>query len=98
MFAASILDDADRFIMAKFFFIGPSADQRVVHVGDGHETGRERDRLACQALRISSAVPTLMMRIGDFKRGAQERIGSADIVFGSSCFTYCFSVLKLVTR
>ena len=46
--------------------------QGVVHVGDGHDPGGERDGLALQAVRVAPAVPPLMMVTRDLHGHLQE--------------------------
>ena len=50
-------DDFDALSMRKRFFVNATGGEGVVDVGNRHDTGRQRDVFARDAVRVSGAVP-----------------------------------------
>ena len=53
-------------------FVDPAGAQGVVHVGDGHDAGGQRDGLAGQAVGIAPAVAALVVMARDVDGHLQE--------------------------
>ena len=58
------------------------ADERVVHVGHGHEARRHGDGVALEAFGVARAIPLLLVAVGDFLGHAEERHAHAQAPLG----------------
>ncbi len=78
--AAALLDDLPGLIVAHRLLVDPFGGQGVIHVRQGHDPGRQGNRIAHQAEGIAAAVPAFVMGQGDLAGDLQE-IVLAQVVF-----------------
>jgi carbon storage regulator CsrA len=72
MFARRLHDNGPRNVMAVRIFVNTLGTERIVHVGHGQDAARERNFFPTQPVRVTAAVPTFVMRGGNFASHFQE--------------------------
>ena len=60
--------------MRESLFIAPFAGQRVIHIRHGDQLCADGDIVALQPVRVSPAVPALVVPAGDLVGGLQQRL------------------------
>ena len=64
MAAGALLDDGHGLLVGEAFLVAAAGDQRVEHVGHGHDAGGQGDVLTLEAAGVAPAVPLLVVVVG----------------------------------
>ena len=68
----------DHFIDTDRPPVYPAAHQGIEHIGQGHEARRDGDGVAGEAIRITAAIPALVVRTGNLLRNPQDKARAWD--------------------
>ena len=73
MFAALCRDNLDTLTMGKRTFVTTPGAERIIHVHQGHQAGREWNLFSCKTLWITLSIPLLVMGQSDFQGNIDKR-------------------------
>ena len=72
MLVTAVADDVHRIVKRERAFVVAARDQRIKHIGNGHQPCGQRDGVALQSLGVARAIPLFMVACRDLACGLQE--------------------------